>query len=88
MSSKLTVGYFVLFNQRDDELDPICLERITWNPKWQEQGVYHNKPRRNITFDGTSVGQGEVALYVMWYKKIDIISDCLDYWVSRSETLT
>jgi hypothetical protein len=29
MSSKLTVGYFVLFNQRDDELDPICLERIT-----------------------------------------------------------
>ena len=49
--------------------------------------MYHNKSRRNITFDGTPVGRGEVALYVMWYEKIDVTSERLDYWVSRSETV-
>ena len=32
------------------------------------------------------VGQGEVALYVMWYENINVMSDKLKYWVSRSET--
>ena len=57
------------------------------NPEWQGQGVYHNKSRRNLMFHGTPVDQGEVALYAIWYEKIDGISDCLDYWVSRSETV-
>ena len=56
------------------------------NPKWQGQGVDHNESRRNITFDGTPVGRREVALYTMWCKKIDVIPDRLEYWISRSET--
>ena len=87
MAARLTVGDFVLFKQSDDDIEPIWLGRIMSNPEWQGQGVYHNKSRRNITFDGTPVGRGEVALYVMWYEKIDVTSERLDYWVSRSETV-
>ena len=32
------------------------------------------------------VSKGEVAIFVMWYEKIDVMSDNLDYWVSQSET--
>ena len=35
--------------------------------------------------NGVKVGKGEVALFVMWYEKIDIMSDKLEYWVSRTE---
>ena len=62
MAARLTVGDFVLFKQNDDEIEPIWLGRIMSNPEWQGQGVYHNKSRRNITFDGTPVGRGEVVI--------------------------
>ena len=35
---------------------------------------------------GVNVSKGEVAIFVMWYEKIDDMSNNLDYWVSRSET--
>ena len=41
---------------------------------------------QNASFQVVQVGQGEVALYVMWYEKINVMSDKLEYWVSRSET--
>jgi len=56
------------------------------NPEWQNQGVYNNLDRQNVSFDGVRVNQGEVALYVMWYEKIDVVSNKLEYWVPRTET--
>ena len=85
MAQDLTVGDFVLFNQSEDEVEPIWLGRIMSNPKWKGQGVYKNKSNRNINFGGTRVSRGEVALYVMWYEKIDVMADRLQYCVSRSE---
>ena len=35
--------------------------------------------------NGVKVGKGKVALFVMWYEKIAIMSDKLEYWVSRTE---
>ena len=49
------------------------------NPEWQNQGVYHNLDRQNVSFDGVHVNQREVALYVMWYEKIDVVSNKLEY---------
>ena len=86
MASKLTVGDFVVFDKSDDEVEPIWLGRIMSNPEWQEQGTYTNNSRQNPSFRGDKVGRGEVDLYVMWYEKINVMSDKLEYWVSRSET--
>ena len=41
--------------------------------------------RGNMSFDGVHVGRGEVALYVMWYDKINVMSDRLEYLVSMSK---
>ena len=35
--------------------------------------------------NGVKVGKGEVALFVMWYENIDIMSEKLESWVSRTE---
>jgi hypothetical protein len=86
MASELTVGDFVVFDTSDDEVEPIWIGRIMSNPEWQGQGVYKNDSRRNTSFGGVQVGRGEVALYVMWYEKINVMSDTLEYWVSRTET--
>ena len=55
------------------------------NPDWSGQGVYQNETRKRHSFHGVSIGRGEVGLYVMWYEKIDVMSEKLEYWVSRSE---
>ena len=43
-----------------------------------------NVERGNMSFDGIYVGRGEVALYHMWYEKIDVMSDMLESVVSTS----
>ncbi len=53
---------------------------------WSGQGVYMNETRQQPSFHGVSIDRGEVGLYVMWYEKIDVMSERLEYWVSRSET--
>jgi len=85
IASKLTVGDFVLFRKTDDDVEPIWLGRIMSNPDWSGQGVYENETRKRHSFHGVSIGRGEVGLYVMWYEKIDVMSERLEYWVSRSE---
>jgi len=85
LASKLTVGDFVLFRKNDDDVEPIWLGRIMSNPDWQGQGVYQNHSRQRSSFHGVAIGQGEVGLYVMWYEKIDVMSERLEYWVSRAE---
>ena len=86
IASSLTPGEFILFDTSDDELEPIWLGRIMSNPEWQGQGVRKNNSRRIMSYDGVKVGKGEVGMYVMWYEKINVVSDSLEYWVSRSET--
>ena len=56
------------------------------NPAWQGQGISKNDLRRTLSSDGVKVDNGEVGLYVMWYEKINEMSDNLEYWVSRSES--
>ena len=67
------------------DVEPIWLGRIMSNPDWSGQGVYQNETRKRHSFHGVSIGRGEVGLYVMWYEKIDVMSERLEYWVSRSE---
>ena len=86
VAAGLKVGEFVIFDKHDDELEPIWLGRVMPNPEWNGQGVYKNKTGRNLTFRGVGIGKGEVAIYVMWYEKKNVMSDELEYWVSRSET--
>ena len=86
MASELTVGDFVVFDTSDDDVEPIWIGRIMSNPEWQGQGVYKNVSRRITSFRGVQVARGEVALYIMWYEKINVMSDALEYWVSRTET--
>jgi len=82
----LTQGEFILFDTSEDQLEPIWLGRIMSNPAWQGQGVCKNDSKRIMTYDGVKVGKGEVGIYVMWYEKINVMSDSLEYWVSRSES--
>jgi hypothetical protein len=85
VASKLTVGDFLLFRKNDDDVEPIWLGRIMSNPDWQGQGVHQNEPRQRSSFHGVKFGQGEVGLYLMWYEKIDVMSERLEYWVSRAK---
>ena len=75
----------MLFDAHDDETEPIWLGRVMPNPEWNGQGVYKNESRGKLSFKGVSIGRGEVAVYVMWYEKINATSDKLEYWVSRTE---
>ena len=86
MASELAVGDFVVFDTSDDEVEPIWIGRIMSNPEWQGQGIHKNNSRRQASFGGVQVGRGEVALYVMWYEKINVMSGTLEYWVSRTDT--
>ena len=87
VASKLTVGAWVLFDTSDDDLEPIWLGRVMSNPKWDGQGVFQNKTSRIVSYSsGVKIGKGEVAIFVMWYEKINVMSDTHDYWVSRTET--
>ena len=85
VAAGLGCGDFVLFDARNDRVEPIWLGRVMSNPEWNGEGVYKNKDTRKITFDGVDIGRGEVAVYVMWYEKINATSDKLEYWVSRTE---
>ena len=86
-ASKLTVGDWVMFDAEDDEAEPVWLGRVMSNPVWDGQGVLENKTPQIISYgNGVKIGKGEVALFVMWYEKIDVMSDKLEYWVSRTET--
>ena len=86
VSAELKVGKFVMFDAHDVELEPIWLGRVMSNPEWNGHDVYKNDNDGKLTFKGVGIGKGEVAANVMWYEKINVMSDKLEYWVSRSET--
>ena len=73
-ASELTVGGVIVFDTSDDEVESIWIGMIMSNPEWQGQGIYKDDSRQNISFGGVPVGYGEVALYVMWYEKINVMS--------------
>ena len=85
VASELAVGDFVLFDAHDDEVEPIWLGRVMPNPEWNGQGVYANNSGKNISFREVAIGRREVAIYVMWYEKINATNDDREYWVSRTE---
>ena len=85
IASELVVGDFVLFDAHGDEVEPIWLGRVLPNPEWNGQGVCTNNSGKQVKFNGVSIGRGEVAIYVMWYEKLNVMSDKLEYGVSRSE---
>ena len=55
------------------------------NPKWNGQGVWFNDSGKIVQFNDVPISRGEVAIYVMWYEKLNVMSDELEYVVSRSE---
>ena len=87
VASALTVGDWVVFDACDDELEPVWLGRVMSNPKWDGQGIKRNNTSRMMSYDnGVKVGKGEVGVFVIWYEKINVMSDDHEYWVSRTET--
>ena len=86
LASKLIVGDWVLFDAGDDETEPVWLSRVISNLVWDGQGVSQNNTLRMVSYsNGVKVGKGEVALFVMWYEKIDVLSGKLEHWVLRTE---
>ena len=69
-----------MFDKSDDDLEPIWLGRVMSNPKWVGQGVFQNNTSRIVSYSsGVKVGKGEVAFFVLWYEKINVMSDTHDY---------
>ena len=86
-ASKLSVGEWVLFAGDNDDEEPIWLGRVMSNTNWEGQGVKQNNQTRKVVHSsGVEISRGEVAVFVMWYEKINIMSDKLDYHVSRTNT--
>ena len=83
MASSLNVGDWVIFDGKGGD-EPIWLGRIMSNSDFGGLGIHHNKTRRTLTYDnGTVIGPNEVAMFVMWYEKIDIHSEDLEYRVAK-----
>ena len=86
VSMSLNVGDWVL-NDSNDEDKPIWLGRVIPNPQWNNDGILKNTTRRTMRFDNeVSISRNEIAMYIMWYEKIDINTDSLEYHVSRTIT--
>ena len=82
----LTVGDWVLIDG-DDEDEPIWLGRVMLNPDWGGQGVWKNETSRAKKCDnGAVIQRSQHGIYIMWYERIDIDSDELNYHVSRTIT--
>ena len=84
-AADLRIGDFVIWEGPSVDIDqPIWLGRVMSNPDWEGQGVKKNDTTRQMTFPGDlKITPGAVAVYIMWYEKIDVNSDVLDYHVSR-----
>ncbi len=78
----LNVGDWVL-NDSNDEDEPLWLGRVMPNPDWKNDGVFKNTTHGAKKFDNDIIiNRNDIALYIMWYKKIDVSSDALEYHVS------
>ena len=86
MASKLAVGDWVLVDGGDDQYQPIWLGRVMSNKDWDGQGVKVNDTNSVMVVDGMRIKKGEVAMNIIWYEKIDLDSEDLDYHISRHET--
>ncbi|KAL7550152.1 hypothetical protein ACHAWF_013398 [Thalassiosira exigua] len=84
-SMQLCVNDWVIFESEDEE-QHIWLGRVMSNPDWGGQGAYRNSSNRIKNYEGVSIGKNEVAIFVMWYDKIDLASSTQDYYVSRTIT--
>ncbi|KAL7549077.1 hypothetical protein ACHAWF_012345 [Thalassiosira exigua] len=84
-SMQLCVNDWVIFDS-EDEGQPLWLGRVMSNPEWGGQGVYRNSSNRIKNYEGVQIGKNEVAIFVMWYDKIDLASSIQDYYVSRTIT--
>ena len=85
ISMTLTPGDWVANDSNQDD-ERIWLGKIMANPEWNGKGVYKNETRSAIRYDsGVVIPPGNIAMYIMWYEKIDILSDDLDYHISRNE---
>ena len=65
--------------------EPSGLGMVMSHPEWEGMGLNSNTTRRKQTYDnGVEISVNEVAIFVQWYKKIDINSRGLNYQASRS----
>ena len=73
MALGLAVGDWVLFDS-DDATQPIWLGRVMSNPEWGGSGIYQNTTNRVKKYNGVEVQKNEVAMYILWYDRIDFAS--------------
>ena len=86
MATSLNVGDWIVFDGHGGD-EPIWLGRVMSNPDFGGLGIHHNKTKRTVTYDnGVEIGSNEVAIFVMWYEKIDVNANDLEYRVSKSIT--
>ena len=84
MTMALSVGDWVLIDS-DEEDEPVWLGRVMPNPEWDGKGVFRNETSRAINFlNGIRIPPRNVAAYIMWYEKIDLMTNDLDYHISRT----
>lgn len=74
---QLAAGNWVIFQgTKDESNESIWLGQVMSNTKWGGQGVCKNEIRiLRKRSSGIKMGRNEVAIFVMWYEKIDINSD-------------
>ena len=85
----LAVGDWVL-NDSNGPIQPIWLGRVIGNPDpvWKGKGVFKNDTGKTIRYDtGVEIRPVQQGIFIMWYDKIDINSDDLDYHVSRTDVV-
>ena len=51
IASGLTLGEFIHFDAGDDQLEPLLLGKIMFNPAWQGQGMCKNDSRKIVSYD-------------------------------------
>ena len=91
MSLELTIGSWVCLDSNEEE-QPIWLGRVMSNPDWNGEGIKHNTTNRTVKYssdygEDIEIGPGEVAVYIIWYERIDVSSDSYDYHISRDITV-
>ena len=86
LTMALSVGDWVLIDS-DSEEEPVWLGRVMPNPEWGGKGVFRNETSRAINCpNGIIIAPRNVAAYIMWYEKIDLMTNDLDYHISRTIT--
>ena len=89
MKIELVVGDWVLYESiryDDEDDDVIWLGIVMSKPKWGGQCAWENDTGRRIEIYEVSLVANEVAINIMWYERIDLNGEELEYHVAQTDT--